>query len=138
VGARVARRHGGEAWTYTILDAAETRVLGGAGLEPAEPALVALVGPDTVETGYWLRADATGQGFATEATAALCELALTRLGARRVAICHDPANAPSGGVPRRLGFRYLGAVPDATLPGREAADGSVRSASAVWVLEAPA
>lgn len=128
----------GEAWTFTIFDAAETRVLGGAGLEPTEPALTRLVGPDAVEAGYWLRADATGQGYATEATAALCALAFARLGARRVVVCHDPTNAPSGGVPRRLGFRGLGTVPDAALPGRQAADGSVRAETAVWVLDAPA
>jgi RimJ/RimL family protein N-acetyltransferase len=128
----------GEAWTFTVLDAAETRVLGGVGLEPAEPPLTALVGPDALEAGYWLRADATGHGYATEATAALAELAFTRLGARRVVVCHDPTNAPSGGVPRRLGFRCLGTVPDATLPGRQSADGSVRAGTMVWVLDAPA
>ena len=126
------------AWTFSILDAAQTRILGGAGFEPAESALTALVGPDAVEAGYWLRADATGNGFATEATAALIELAFAHVGARCVVICHDPANAPSAGVPRRLGFRCLGTVPDAALPDRQAADGSVRPETMVWVLEAGA
>lgn len=128
----------GKAWTFSILDAAERRILGGAGFEPAESALTALVGPDAVEAGYWLRADATGQGYATEATAALSELAFAHVGARCVVICHDPANAPSGGVPRRLGFRCLGTVPNAALPDRQAADGSVRAETTVWVLEAGA
>lgn len=128
----------GEGWSFTILDTAQTRVLGCMGLEPAEPALAALVGPDAVETGYWLRADATGHGYATEATAALTELAFTHLGARRVVVCHDPANAASDGVPRRLGFEHFGTVTDAELPGRQAADGSVRSTTKVWVLDAPA
>ena len=127
----------GEAWTFTILDSAQQRVLGGLGMEPAEPALAALVGPNTVEAGYWLRANAVGQGYATEATAALAELAFTLVGARRVVICHDPANPRSGGVPRRLGFNCLGTVPDATLPGRQAADGSVRAGTTVWVLDRP-
>src|SRR5688572_6643696 len=48
----------GRAWAFTILDAAEARVLGAVGLEPAEPALTALVGHGALETGYWLRADA--------------------------------------------------------------------------------
>jgi RimJ/RimL family protein N-acetyltransferase len=122
-----------------MVDPAETRVLGGCGCERAEPPLVALVGPDTVEVGYWLRADATGRGYATEAIAALVRAVFEHLGARRVAICHDPANGASAGVPTRLGFRCLGTVSDAELPGREAADGSVRSATTVWVLErAPA
>ena len=127
----------GDSWAFTILDAAATRVLGGAGLEPAEPALTRLVGSRAVEAGYWLRADATGHGYATEATAALAKLAFARLGARSVVICHDPTNAPSGGVPRRLGFRCLGTVLDAALPGRQAADGSVRAGTTVWVLDAP-
>jgi RimJ/RimL family protein N-acetyltransferase len=128
----------GEAWAFTVLDPAETRVLGGAGLEPADPALIALVGPDTVEIGYWLRADATGRGYATEATAALIELAFARLGAQRVVVCHDPVNAASAGVPRRLGFQCLGLVPSELLPDRQAADGSLRVTTRVWVLEAPA
>ena len=128
----------GEAWTFSILDADETRVLGGVGLHLPEPALVSLAGPGAIEAGYWLRADATGLGYATEATAALAELAFTRLGARCIVICHDPANTPSSGVPRRLGFRCLGAVPNAELPGRQAADGTVRAETMVWLLDAPA
>jgi RimJ/RimL family protein N-acetyltransferase len=125
----------GEAWAFTIFDSTESRVLGGVSLEPAEPALAVLAGSDAVETGYWLRADATGHGYATEATAALTELAFTQLGARRVVVCHDPENAASEGVPRRLGFRCMGTVADAMLPGRQAADGSVRPATKVWVRD---
>lgn len=128
----------GEAWSFTILDLDQTRVLGAVSLERAEDALVALVGPDAVEAGYWLRTDSTGRGYATEATASLAELAFTQLGAQRVVICHDPANISSAGVPRRLGFRCLGIVADAVLPGRRAADGSVRPATKVWVLDAGA
>lgn len=125
-----------QAWTFSILDLAKTRVLGAVGLERAEDALIALVGDDALETGYWLRADSTGRGYATEATECLTSMAFARLGASRVVICHDPANAASEGVPRRLGFRCLGVVPNAVLPGRLAADGSVRPATKVWVLEA--
>jgi RimJ/RimL family protein N-acetyltransferase len=126
----------GTAWAFSIFDAEETRILGGAGLEPADNALSALVGPGTFETGYWLRADATGHGYASEATAALIELAFARLDARRVAICHDPANRASKGVPERLGFRCIGTVTHDQLPGRQTADGSARLASTVWVIEA--
>lgn len=128
----------GSAWAFSILDLSQTRVLGGAGLEPAEDALIALVGPDAVETGYWLRADSTGHGYATEATACLADLAFTRLSAQSVAICHDPANTASEGVPRRLGFRCVGVVANAVLPGRQAADGSVRPLTKVWVFDASA
>ena len=125
-----------QAWSFSIFDHGKTRVLGAVGLERAEDALIALVGGDAIETGYWLRADSTGHGYATEAAGCLTSLAFTGLGASRVVICHDPANAASEGVPRRLGFRCVGVVPNAVLPGRQAADGSVRPATKVWVLEA--
>jgi RimJ/RimL family protein N-acetyltransferase len=127
----------GDEWTFSIFDPGAARVLGAAGLRPGDAALSALVGPDVVEAGYWLRTDATGHGYATEATAALIELAFGRLGARRVAICHDPHNIASAGVPRRLGFRDVGTVTNSVLPNRQAADGSVRRATQVWVLDAP-
>jgi RimJ/RimL family protein N-acetyltransferase len=126
----------GSAWAFSILDLSATRVLGGVALEPAEAALLALAGPASVEVGYWLRADAIGSGYATEATACLVDLAFSRLDAQRVAICHDPVNAASAGVPRRLGFRSLGLVADAVLPGRKNAHGSLRAETMVWVLDA--
>jgi RimJ/RimL family protein N-acetyltransferase len=135
LAASAAAFDAGQEWTFTIRDLAQTRVLGGAALMRAEEALIALVGLDAVEVGYWLRADSTGCGYATEATACLTGLAFTRLGAQRVVVCHDPSNAASEGVPRRLGFRYIGTVAAAALPGRQAADGSVRQATKVWVLD---
>jgi RimJ/RimL family protein N-acetyltransferase len=128
----------GYEWTFSILDVRQRRVLGAAALERAEEALSALVGPAAIEAGYWLRADATGHGYATEAVAHLADVAFTRLGAQRVVVCHDPANVASGGVPHRLGFHCMGTVSDAALPGRQAADGSVRPETKIWVLEASA
>ena len=136
LAASAAAFDAGEGWAFTIFDANESTVLGAVGLEPAEPALAALVGPATLETGYWLRTTATGHGYATEATVAIVELAFTKLGARRVAICHDPENAPSAGIPRRLGFKCVGTVADALLPGRLSPDGSLRPATTVWVIDA--
>jgi RimJ/RimL family protein N-acetyltransferase len=136
LAASVAAFDAGSAWAFSILDSAETRVLGGAAVEPAEASLSTIVGANTFETGYWLRADATGHGYATEATATLVDLAFTRLGARHVVVCHDPANVASEGVPRRVGFRCLGTVTNLQLPGRTSADGSERRATKVWVLDA--
>ena len=136
LAAFAAAFHAGDEWLYAILDPSETRVLGGIGAERAEPALATVVGAAAVELGYWLRADATGSGYATEATAALAKAAFAHLGARRVVICHDPINEASGAVPRRLGFQCLGIVPDSVLPGRRAADGSARPATTVWTLVA--
>jgi RimJ/RimL family protein N-acetyltransferase len=127
-----------ESWAFSIFDRDQSRVLGGVAIERAEPALIALVGSGAMETGYWLRADAIGHGYATEATGGLIEVAFARLGARRVVVCHDPSNPASAGVPRRLGFRLVGIVTDAALPGRQAADGSVRPTTTVWVIDAPA
>ena len=125
----------GQAWTFSIFDPARTRVLGAAALDRGEHGLLTLVGENALEAGYWLRVDATGHGYATEATAALVELGFTRLGAARVAICHDPSNVASEGVPRRLGFRCVGIFSD-TILRRQAADGSLRPATKVWVLDA--
>jgi RimJ/RimL family protein N-acetyltransferase len=138
LAASAAAFDAGEAWAFTILDRDQTRVLGGVALERAEDALTALVGPTAVEIGYWLRADSTGHGYATEAAACLTELAFTLLGAHRVVVCHDPTNATSEGVPRRLRFQCVATVPNSVLPGRQAADGSVRPATKVWVLDASA
>lgn len=135
LAASAAAFDAGESWTFSIFDFARRRVLGAAGLERAESALLALVGHDALEAGYWLRADATGHGYATEATASLVELAFTQLRAMRVVICHDPMNVASEGVPRRLGFRCMDVVTDAELPGRQAANGSLRPATKIWVLE---
>lgn len=136
LAASAAAFDAGMAWAFSIFDPTETRVLGGVGLEPAERRLVALVGSPAFEAGYWLRADATQQGYATEATAGLAQIAFSRLGARSVIVCHNPSNVASEGVPRRLGFRCLGTLTNLQLPGRQAADGSIRAATKVWVLDA--
>jgi RimJ/RimL family protein N-acetyltransferase len=136
LAASVAAFDAEEAWAYSIFDLPQKRVLGGVAVERAEDALSVLVGTAAVEIGYWLRADATGHGYATEATACLVDVAFTRLRAQHVIICHDPANAASEGVPRRLGFRRFGLVGNATLPGRRAADGSPRPETMVWILDA--
>jgi ribosomal-protein-serine acetyltransferase len=138
LAASAAAFDAGDDWTFSILDQASTRVLGGVGLHRPEAALITLVGPGALEAGYWLRADATGHGYATEATACLVELAFDRLRAQRIVICHDPSNASSEGVPRRLGFRCLGTVSAAVLPGRQAADGSIRPETKLWIGDAPA
>ena len=88
----------GEERTYGIFNLEETEILGGIGLHPTGY-------PGTLELGYWLRADQTGQGLATEAAAALTQAAFTELGAQRIEIRCDPRNLRSARVPERLGFR---------------------------------
>ena len=61
------------------------------------------------ETGYWLRHDRVGRGYATEACArvlswALSDQAAGGLGLRRVRIFCSAANIASGRIPERLGL----------------------------------
>lgn len=57
--------------------------------------------------GYWLRADATGRGYATEATRAAMAVAAALPGITRLEIRCDPRNTRSAAVPRRLGFQPI-------------------------------
>ena len=88
-------RAGGDA-SYTILDGG--RVVGGCGLHRRDGDL---------EIGYWLVADAEGQGFVTAAAAALARVAFERFDAPTVTITCDEANVRSAAVPRRLGFAHV-------------------------------
>ena len=56
------------------------------------------------EIGYWLRTSATGQGYATEAIAGLCDFCRTSFGARRLEIRCDASNLRSAAVAERAGF----------------------------------
>lgn len=91
--------------------APDGRVLGEAGLFPRrETGRVEFADADRVELGYWVRADAAGQGLVTEAARAVLGLAarVPRFGC--VEVWCDERNTPSSGVPRRLGFRLQATV----------------------------
>ena len=90
-----------ENFTYGIFDADEERQLGGSGLHPRG-------GPESIEIGYWIRADALRQGIATEVTAVLTRAAIEQCGYERVDIQVDPENELSLRIPRRLGFTEEG------------------------------
>jgi RimJ/RimL family protein N-acetyltransferase len=62
------------------------------------------------EIGYWVRRRLEGQGFVTEAVAALTRFCFDTLGARRVEIVADELNERSWRVPERLGFRLEGTL----------------------------
>jgi RimJ/RimL family protein N-acetyltransferase len=95
----------GRAYRYAMLTRDDMRLLGEMDLFPrAETGRVSLTNADRVELGYWLDAAATGQGFVTEATRALLDVAATLPGMTHVEIRCDAANVPSAAVPRRLGF----------------------------------
>jgi ribosomal-protein-serine acetyltransferase len=56
------------------------------------------------EIGYWIRSSCTRRGHATEATCALARFAAERLGARRLEITSNAANAASRRVAEKSGF----------------------------------
>jgi ribosomal-protein-serine acetyltransferase len=70
------------------------------------------VGPDGLEIGYWVHPAYLRRGVATRAARTLTDAAFTVPGIARVEIHHDKANVASAGVPRKLGFRWVGESPD--------------------------
>jgi ribosomal-protein-serine acetyltransferase len=77
------------------------QVVGGTGLHLRGTA-------NTVDIGYWVHADFTGKGIATQVSDALT-LEAFRLWPEidTVVIVHDEANVASGKVPARLGFEHV-------------------------------
>ena len=119
------------AWRYAIVSRSDARVLGEVSLFPrSAEARVPLASADRAEIGYWLRADATRQGLATEAVRAVLDVAAAVATFTRAEIRCDARNAASSAIPRRLGF-MLEATQAAA--GVRATDESV--ALEVWVLE---
>lgn len=79
---------------FLVIESRSGRAIGSAGLGAH--------GEDA-ELGYWLRRDAWGRGYATEAAAGV--LAVARMiGHRRVVAGHFEDNPASGRVLRKLGF----------------------------------
>ncbi len=110
----------GQDFVYGIFDRDETELLGSTGLHTR-------LGPDAREIGYWVRADRTNQGIATETAAALTRVAFEIDRLDRVEIHCDANNVRSAAVPRKLGFTH-----EATLRRRKVA-GKVRD-TLVWTL----
>lgn len=77
------------------------RIAGGCGLHQR-------IAPDGLEIGYWIHVAHVRQGLATRAVGLLTDSALGLPGITHVEIHHDKANQASGGVPRKLGFEWLG------------------------------
>jgi len=88
----------GENFVYGLFSEDESEVVGGSGLHPRAADDISF------EIGYWVRASAIGQGYATEVTAALARVGLELCGADRIEIRVDPTNERSAAVPRKLGF----------------------------------
>lgn len=85
-------------------DGSPGRMLGGTGLHRIDWAV------RKFEIGYWIRPDAAGQGFVSEAVRLLAVLAFGPLDARRVEIRCDPRNLKSRAVAERCGFALEGVL----------------------------
>jgi len=81
-----------------LWDLASGRFVGSSGLHPRDWNIPAF------EVGYWLRREAEGHGYVTEAVKLLSEYAFMALGAQRVFIRCDARNARSAAVAARAGF----------------------------------
>jgi RimJ/RimL family protein N-acetyltransferase len=86
-----------ENWIMGVFAPDDSRCLGGTGLHPRQ-------GEGGLEIGYWVAADAIGNGYATELSAVLTRVGFERHGVDRIEIRIDPANEISEKVPRKLGF----------------------------------
>src|SRR5215212_1429018 len=78
-------------------------VVGGTGLHRR-------IGPRALEIGYWIHVAHIRRGFAKELSAALTDVAFDLDGIDHVEIHHDKDNVASEGVPRSLGYTFVGDV----------------------------
>jgi ribosomal-protein-serine acetyltransferase len=69
-------------------------------------------GPGVLEIGYWIHAAFLRRGLATTVARLLTDAAFAVPGIARVEIHHDKANVASAGVPRRLGYEFVGEQAD--------------------------
>ena len=103
----------GRGLRYALMTFDGAQLLGEADLFPRDAhRRVPLHQADRVELGYWLDRDMTGRGFATEATAALLDMAATMPKIGHAEIRCETTNAPSAAVPRRLGFTMTTTIVD--------------------------
>ena len=70
---------------------------------------------DSASLGYWIGKPFWGQGYATEAAAAVLDLAFGPLGLHRVEATHLTRNPASGRVMEKLGMRPEGVFREAIL-----------------------
>jgi RimJ/RimL family protein N-acetyltransferase len=88
--------------TYAVTDAGSGRVLGSIG--------IGLPVDGVCEIGYWIRADARGQGATTRALVLLARAALEREEVERVQLRADVENVASRRVAEKAGFRLEGVL----------------------------
>ncbi|HUQ99291.1 MAG TPA: GNAT family N-acetyltransferase [Gemmatimonadaceae bacterium] len=95
-------------WRFGMFSLRENKLLGEVALFPrSASARVSFADADRAEIGYWLRADETGRGFATEAAGAVLAVAAQIPRFSRAEIRCDARNTASASVAPRLGFKLL-------------------------------
>ncbi len=67
--------------------------------------------PNVWNIGYWIHPDHWGQGYATEASAAILEFGKTELSAAKITVAHAVDNTASQRVIEKLGFVRTGFNP---------------------------
>ena len=115
----------GEDFTYAILNADESLVLGSSGLHIRQ----ARHAHEVREIGYWVHIDHINQGYATETAAALTKVAFEVDDVRRVEIHCVVSNARSAAVPRKLGFTH-----EADLRQRVSLEDGAYEDEMIWTL----
>jgi ribosomal-protein-serine acetyltransferase len=109
----------GRAVRFTVRERSSRTLVGVVGLE----ACVHL--HRSCELGYWLRRDAIGRGYMTEAAQAAVDFAFHQMGAHRVRVAASTENHRSLQVIGRLGFRFEGILRQAEFCNRRWLDHAV-------------
>jgi RimJ/RimL family protein N-acetyltransferase len=93
----------GKDFVFGIFDREERALIGGTGMH-------ARVGQGAREIGYWIASAHAGQGFATEAAAALTRVGFEIEKLERMEIHCDSLNVRSAAIPRKLGYTHDGTL----------------------------
>lgn len=109
-------------YTMGAFDLKESILIGGTGLHKR-------AGTGSLEIGYWIHSGHQNQGYATEISRALTQVAFDYHGVQRLEIRCDPANLASAAVPRKLGFEH-----EATLKQRDTTPAGEIRDTMIWTL----
>jgi RimJ/RimL family protein N-acetyltransferase len=93
-------------WALAVIRAADDTMIGACELR-IDP-----TGDQRGSLGYTLERAAWGQGYATEAAAALLRFGFARLGLHKISATCDPANAASARVLQKIGMTLEGQLQD--------------------------
>lgn len=109
-------------YTMGAFDLSERVLIGATGLHKR-------TGKAALEIGYWVNTAYQNQGYATEITQALAQVAFQFHGVHRLEIRCDPQNVASAAVPRKLGFEH-----EATLKQRDKTPLGEPRDTMIWTL----